>query len=191
MKKNKVGARTERKAGKGKKYDCLIGLSGGVDSSTALHYAMELGLRPLCFSVDTGYNKPDADENILRLVEGLKVPFYRYTIDLVKFKELQSAFIKSGVPNIEIPTDAILMATTYEMASKYGIRWIVSGGNVATEQYIPPSWGHNARDLTHIRAIYTKFCGKRLKGLPLCGIWKWNFYRHIRGIRVFYLLDYL
>ena len=124
-------------------------------------------------------------------MEGLKVPFYRYTIDLVKFKELQSAFIKSGVPNIEIPTDAILMATTYEMASKYGVRWIVSGGNVATEQYIPSSWGHNARDLKHIKAIYKRYMGKKLKGLPLCGLLRWNYYRWGRGIKIFYLLDYL
>lgn len=169
----------------GKEYDCLIGLSGGVDSATALHCAVKLGLRPLCFSVDTGYNKPEADENIMRLVEGLKVPFYRYTIDLTKFKELQASFMRAGVKNIEIPTDHILMAVTYEMANKYGIKTILSGGNVATESIMPASWGANARDLVHMTAIH----GKKIKGLPTCSLLKWNYYRW-KGIKVFYILDH-
>lgn len=167
------------------KYDVLIGLSGGVDSSYTLMKAVEYGLRPLCFSIDTGYNKPEADENIMRLVEGLKVPFFRYTIDLKKFQKLQASFLKAGVKNVEIPTDHVLMAASYEMASKYGIKTILSGGNVATESIMPPSWGHNARDLTHIKAIGD------INGLPHCSIWKWNWYRHIKGIKVVYLLDYL
>lgn len=180
-----------KKDGIGKDYDCLIGLSGGVDSSTVLHHAVELGLRPLCFSVDNGWNNPLADENIMKLVEGLKVPFYRYTIDLNKFRELQAAFIKSGVPNIEIPTDHILMTVSYEMADKYGIKWILSGGNVATESIMPPSFGYNARDLTHIKDIYKKFAKKKLIGLPVCGLLKWNYYKWIKGIKTFYLLDYI
>ncbi|MEQ1846345.1 MAG: N-acetyl sugar amidotransferase, partial [Nitrospira sp.] len=109
-----------KKDGRGRKYDVLMGLSGGVDSSTALIHAVGLGLRPLCFTVDNGWNDPKADENIMRLVEGLRVPFYRYNIDHKKFKILQSAFIKAGLPNLEIPTDHILMAVTYEMAAQYG-----------------------------------------------------------------------
>lgn len=180
-----------KKDGKGKKYDCLIGLSGGVDSSTVLHHAIKLGLRPLCYSVDNGYNDPKADENILRMVEKLKVPFYRYTIDIGKFKSLQWAFIEAGQKNIEIPTDHILMATTYEMASKYDIKWVLSGGNTATESIMPPSWGYNARDLRHIKDIYNKMSGKRLKGLPVCGLLKFNYYKWIKKIKMFYLLDFI
>lgn len=176
--------------GKGQ-YDCIIGLSGGVDSSYLLVRAVKMGLRPLCFSVDNGWNEPKADENIMRLVEGLKVPFYRYTINLDKFKELQAAFMKAGVKNLEIPTDHILMATTLEMADKYGIKWILSGGNVATESIMPASWGYNARDLTHIKDIFKKMMGKRLSGLPVCSIWKWNYYRWVKRIKTLYLLDYL
>jgi PP-loop superfamily ATP-utilizing enzyme len=176
---------------RGETYDVLIGLSGGVDSSWTLYQAVQLGLRPLCFTIDNGYNKPEADENIMRLVEGLKVPFYRYNIDMKKFHELQSAFIHSGVRNIEIPTDHILMAASYELASKYGIRTILSGGNVNTESIMPPSWGYSARDLVHIKAIYKKFCGKNLSGLPVCSLLKYNYYLWIKRIKVFYLLDYL
>lgn len=170
-----------------KKYDCLIGLSGGVDSSYVLHKAVELGLRPLCFSVDTGYNKPEADENIMKLVEGLKVPFYRYTIDLDNFREMQTAFMRAGVKNIEIPTDHILMAVSLELASKYKINTILSGGNVATESIMPPSWGYSARDLKHIKSIYKG----SYHGIPTCGIVKWNWYRWVKRIKTFYLLDYL
>lgn len=173
------------------KYDCLIGLSGGVDSSYLLHKAVQFGLRPMCFSVDNGWNDPKADENILNLVEKLKVPFYRYTIDLPRFKELQSAFIKAGLKNIEIPTDHILMATSFKMAKKYGIKYILSGGNVATESIMPPSWGYNARDLTHIEAVYKWATKLNLKGLPTCGLLKWNYYRWIARIKTVYLLDYM
>lgn len=175
----------------GKEYDCLIGLSGGVDSSTLLHHAVKMGLRPLCYSIDNGWNDPKADENIMRLVETLKVPFYRYTIDLEKFRELQDAFMKAGLINIEIPTDHILMASGYELAAKYKIKWILSGGNVATESIMPVSWGHNARDLTHIKDVYRKMTAKVLKGLPLCSLLKWNWYRWVKGIKIFYLLDYM
>lgn len=173
------------------KYNCLIGLSGGVDSSTTLHHAVKLGLKPLCFSVDNGWQDDKAQENIMRLVEGLKVPYYRYNINLDKFRDLQSAFMRAGLINIEVPTDHILMATTYEMANKYGIKHILSGGNVNTEGVMPPSWSYNARDLTHIKDVYKKMTGKRLKGLPLCSLWKLNYYWHVKGIKMLYLLDFL
>jgi hypothetical protein len=175
--------------GKGK-YDVLIGLSGGVDSSYALTKIVELGLKPLCFSIDNGWNDTKADENIMKLVEGLKVPFYRYKIDYAKFLELQGAFMKAGVINIEIPSDHIIVATAYEMASKYGIKWIVSGGNTATESIMPPSWGYNARDLVHIKDIYKKMIGKKLKGLPTMSLLKFNYYRWVKGIKTVNILDY-
>lgn len=174
-----------------KDYDVLIGLSGGVDSSYVLLKAVELGLRPLCFSIDNGWNDPKADENMMRLVEGLKVPFYRYTIDVPKFRKLQAAFIKAGLKNLEIPTDHILMAASYEMAAKYGIKYILSGGNVATESIMPPSWGYSARDLVHIKDVYKKMTGEKLNGLPLCSLLKFNWYRWVKGIKTVYLLDYL
>jgi len=180
-----------KKDGQGEKYDCIIGLSGGVDSSYTLYNAVNLGLRPLCFSVDNGWNEPLADSNIMKMVEGLKVPFYRRTVDLNIFRSLLSAFLKSGTKNIEIPSDHLILATTYELADQYNIKWILSGGNVSEESVMPASWGHNARDLVHIKDIYKKFTRKRLTGLPTCGLVKWNYYKWVRGIKMFYLLDYL
>ena len=179
-----------QKAGQGKKYDCILGLSGGVDSSTCLHYLAENNIRPLLFSVDNGHNKDAADENIMRMVETLKVPFQREVLNLPVFRELQKAFILSGTRNIEIPTDHVLMALTYQMAVKHGIKYIISGGNHSTEGIMPPSYGYQARDLTHIKAIYKKFIGKELKGLPTISFPQYLYYRFVKGIRVVNLLDY-
>ena len=180
-----------KRSGVGNKYDCILGLSGGIDSSTTLINAVRLGLRPLCFSVDNGWQDDKAQENVMRLVEGLKVPFYRYTINLERFRALQAAFMKAGQINIEIPTDHILMATTYEMAAKYGIKYFISGGNVATEAYMPESWGYQPRDLKHIKGVYEWAFKRKLTGLPVCGLLKWNYYKWIKGIKIVYLLDYL
>ncbi len=179
-----------KQAGKGKQYDCIIGLSGGIDSSAALEIIVEEGLRPLCFTVDNGWNDPKADENIMRLVEGLKVPFYRRTIDLKKFTELQSSFLLAGVINAEIPSDHLIVATAYELAAQYNIKYIISGGNVATESIMPYSWSYPARDLRHIKAIYKKFSKKRLTGLPTMSLLKFNYYKWIKGIKVVNILDF-
>src|SRR3990167_5141723 len=109
-----------KKAGAGKKYDCLLGLSGGVDSSMCLHYLVENGIRPLAFSVDNGWNTKESDENIMRMIETIKVPFQRIVLNLPVFKELQKAFILSGTRNVEIPTDHVLQALTYKMAVENG-----------------------------------------------------------------------
>ena len=180
-----------KKSGRDKKYDCLLGLSGGVDSSMCLHYlTAENGIRPLCFSVDNGWNDKKADENIMRMVEKLKVPFYRYTINLKEFSDLQIAFIRAGVKNIEIPTDHILMATTYQLAMDNDIKYIISGGNQATEGIMPESWGYQPRDLTHIKAIFKNFMGRKLKDLPMISFPEYLYYRFIKKIKVINLLDF-
>lgn len=193
MEKKNLLQRIERikSDGKGKEYDCLIGLSGGADSSTVLHHAVELGLRPLCFSVDNSWNDPRADENLMRMVEKLKVRLVRCVLDKRDFLNLQVAFMRAGLINIEIPTDHVLMAVGFDLASTYGIKWILSGGNVATESIMPASWSYNARDLTHIKDVYKKMMGRGLSGVPTCGVWKWNWYKWIRRIKTLYLLDYL
>lgn len=175
---------------KGKKYHCILGLSGGVDSSLCLHYLVEHGVKPLCFSVDNGWNIPESDENIMRMVEGLKVPFQRYVLDIDRFKELQFCFLKSGVINAEIPTDHVIRALQYKLAAENGIKWIVSGGNIATEAIMPDVWSYNASDLVHIKDIYKRFTGKKLKGLPTLSLKEYLYYKFIKRIKVLNLLDY-
>ena len=180
-----------KKAGRKKKYDVLIGLSGGVDSSFALYSAVQLGIRPLAYSIDNHWNTKESDENIMRLVETLKVPFYRYTIDQKKFLDVQSAFLKAGLINAEIPTDHILLASIYEMARNENIKWIISGGNAATESIMPLSWSYPARDLVHIKDVYRKMTHKELMGIPMCSLWQFNVYKWWHRIKMFYLLDYI
>ena len=176
-------------------YDCLIGLSGGVDSTMALHEAIQLGLKPLVFTMDNGYNDPRADANVLQMVEKLKVPLYRYVLDLEKFRDVQSAYLKAGVVNVEAIYDHLLWGASYEMAEKYGIKWILSGGNTATESIMPKSWSYDSRDLTNMKDIYWQVKGKKLKSkygsFPLVSIWKFNWYRWWKGIKTVYLLDFL
>lgn len=177
-------------SGNGKPYDCLLGLSGGVDSSLCLVKLIENGLRPLCFSLDNGWNTPEADENVKKLVEHYKVPFYKYPVDYAIFKELQLAFIKSGTSNIEIPTDHLLMAVTYELARKNNIEYVVSGGNLATESIMPSDWGYNARDLRFIKSVYKTFTKQTLSGVPTISLLQYLFYRFVKKIKIINLLDY-
>lgn len=179
-----------KKSGRNKQYDCLVGLSGGVDSSTALHYAVQQGLRPLCFSMDNGFNTVASDENIMRLIETLKVPFYRYVIDLKKFRELYRSFIKGGIKNLEATYDHILSAVTYELASKHKIKYVITGGNITTEGIMPISFGEDARDLRWIKSVYKQTTGKRLSGLPLLPLWKEQYYRLVKQIKFIPILDF-
>lgn len=179
-----------KKAGVGKKYDCLIGLSGGIDSSYALHLALEQGLRPLAFQIDNSWNTAAADENVMNLVETLKVPFFRYTIDIGAFRAAQEAFIKAGIKNLEVLTDHILFASTYEMAAKYGIKYVITGGNLATESIMPASFGEDPRDLYWIKSVYKKITGKKLKGIPTISLIREQYLRLIKGIKFIPLLDY-
>ena len=180
-----------RKAGLGKKYDVVLGVSGGVDSSACLHYLAQNGIRILAFHVENGYNKrKQADENILKMVEKLKIPLERVTLDLETFKEMQAYLFKSGVKNIESITDHCLRAVCYQKAVEHGVKYIVGGGNHVGEGIMPPSWGHPPEDLTFLRDIYKKYSGKDLTKLPTLSLWQYINCRFLRGIKVINLLDY-
>ena len=172
-----------------KKEGCAIGLSGGLDSSRTLHWAIENGLKPLCFTFDNGYNTPEADHNIKAMVKGLDHKIIKVRPN--RYKKLQEAFIKAGLPNVEIPTDHILMAISLKFAKENGVKWILSGGNTVSESIMPESWSYPARDLTHIKDVYKKMTGENLDKLPLCSVWMWNDYKWNHGIETIYPLDYI
>jgi N-acetyl sugar amidotransferase len=181
-----------KKDGEGKEYDCLMGLSGGLDSSTTIDWAVKQGLRVLCFTLDNNYNTKEANHNIQRLVTKLDLEHKTIIIDQEKYTKLQNAFFMAGVRNCEIPTDHILMAVSLKLAKENDIKWILSGGNTVSESIMPESWGYQPRDLTHIKAIFNKFYpNETLDSLPTCSIWMWNEYKHTYGIQTFYPLDYL
>ncbi len=180
-----------KKAGDGKKYDCIIGLSGGVDSSFLLYYAVEkLGLRPLVLSADTGWNLNVAVENIEKLVKGLKLDLYTEVIDWNEMKDLQLAYFKAQVPYQDTPQDHAIFASLYNYAAKNGIKYVLTGGNYSTECVREPNEWVYLNDLRQIKDIHKKFGIRPLKNLPLCGMFKYRlYYRYFKGMKVVKPLD--
>lgn len=174
-------------AGRGKKYDCLIGLSGGVDSSTVAHLVNQLGLKPLAIIFDNGWNTKIAGDNIKNIITKLKLPYLIYQPP-ASYRELQVTFLGAGVSNAEIPTDHVLVALLYRTALKNKIKYIISGGNTATEGTMPEAWSYSSKDLFHIKQIYKKFAGKQLRGVPTMNLLQYIYCR--AKIKTINLLDY-
>lgn len=180
-----------KKSGEGKKYDCIIGLSGGVDSSYLAYYAVKkLGLRPLLFACDTGWNLNVAVENVEKIVKGLGQPLYTEIVNWNEMKDLQLAFFKSQVPYQDLPQDHVIFASLYNYASKHGIKYVLTGGNNSTECVREPNeWVYN-NDLRMIKDIHKKFGQIPLKTIPLCGMFKYRlYYRYFKGMKIVKPLD--
>lgn len=180
--------------GRGKRFDSILGMSGGLDSSYMLHLMVkEFGLRPLVFHVDGGWNSDVAVSNIESLVKGLGVDLYTEVINWDEMRSLQLAFFKSGVPHLDVPQDHAFVATLYHFANAHGIKWILNGGNIATECVRnPKEWLYYGTDMLQIRDIYGKFGDKKLKTFPFSSVLYHKMYlRYIKGVRVFKPLDSL
>ena len=154
-----------RREGEANDFDCILGMSGGVDSSYLLHLVVvELGLKPLVFHVDAGWNSQQAVNNIEVLVDGLNLDLYTEVIDWEEMKDLQLSFFKSGVPHVDTPQDHAFFATMYKFANKYKIKHILTGANYSTECIRnPKEWMYFQSDSTQIRDIHKKFGQKPLK----------------------------
>jgi N-acetyl sugar amidotransferase len=177
-----------KKDGEGKDFDCILGMSGGVDSSYLLHLAVEqLGLRPLVFHVDAGWNSQQAVNNIEVLIEKLKLDLYTDVINWEEMKDLQLAFFKSGVPHIDTPQDHAFFATMYKFANKYKVNYILTGANYSTECIRnPKEWMYFQSDSTQIKDIHKKFGKKPLKDFPLTNIlWHKVYLKYFKKIQVF------
>lgn len=179
-------------SGKGKAYDCIIGLSGGVDSSYVAYQVKKLGLNPLAVHFDSGWNSEIAVKNIENIVKKLNIDLFTHVCDWEEMKDLQLAFFKSSVPNCDIPTDHAFVAVLYNAALKHGIKYIISGSNLATESVLPTAWGHAAIDLKHLKDIQRKYGNLKLKKYPKIGFLKRYFYcSFIKGIKEFKILDFM
>lgn len=155
-----------KQSGQGRQYDCLVGVSGGVDSSYVLHLAKELGLRPLAFHFDNGWNSETAVRNIHSLVNKLGVDMYTYVVDWPEFRDMQRAFFKASVIDIELLTDHAQKAINLRTAAKNHIKYVLTGNNRATEFPLPKSWRWNKWDSRNIRAIQRRFGTKPVKSYP-------------------------
>jgi len=181
--------------GKGinKEFDCILGLSGGVDSSYLLHLAVkEFGLRPLVFHVDGGWNSELAVHNINVMIDKLGLDLYTEVINWEEMKDFQLAFFKSGVPHLDIPQDHAFVATLYYFAEKHKIKYILNGGNFSTEcvQY-PMEWFYYGTDMSQINDIRKRFGTISMDTYPFSSIYRHKIYlKYIKGVHVVKPLNY-
>lgn len=180
-----------KRDGRGKNYDCIIGVSGGADSSYLAYIAKKKGLRALAVHLDNGWNSDKAVINIRNITERLGFDYESYVLDWEEFRDLQLAFLKASVPEAETPTDIAIPASLHRIAAKHKIKYILSGSNVATEGMLPRSWHYDARDMKYFNHIYRQFGTKRLRKFPTFGYKTETYYKLIKGIRMVYPLNYV
>jgi N-acetyl sugar amidotransferase len=183
-----------KRAGAGRDHDCLLGISGGVDSSYLAYLAKEkLGLRPLIFHVDAGWNSQQAVHNIEKVVDALGLDLHTEVIDWLEMKDLQLAFFKAQVPHLDTPQDHAFFAALYNFAAKHGFKYILNGGNYSTECVREPlEWHYHASDLRQLKDIHSRFGTRPLKTFPLADIFTYKlYYRYVKGVRVLRPLNYV
>lgn len=173
-------------------YDCILGLSGGVDSSYLAIKTVEYGMRPLVVHVDAGWNSELAVQNIERLVTALKLDLHTIVIDWEEIRDLQIAFLRSGVANQDVPQDHAFFAGLYKFAIKHRVNWVLSGGNLASESILPRAWGYDAMDSRHLKAIHRKFGARPLRTFPIVSFWDlYLLFPFVYKMKVLRPLDYL
>lgn len=179
--------------GKGRDYDCIIGVSGGVDSSYLLYVAKELmGLRPLAVHVDAGWNSELAVRNIQNLTNSLNIDLFTYVVNWNEMQDLQVAYLKSALANQDVPQDHVFFAKLYEFAVSKNIKYVLTGSNFATESILPRAWGYNAKDSKQLKAIHRKYGKRPLKTFPIAGLFKsYIYYPYIRKMKVVAPLNYI
>lgn len=180
--------------GKGRDFDCIMGMSGGADSSYMLHIAVkEFGLRPLVFHVDGGWNSELAVKNIEVMIDKLGLDLYTEVINWEEMKDFQLSFFKAGVPHIDIPQDHAFVATLYNFADKYKIKYILNGGNFSTECVRNPlEWLYYGTDMAQLKDIHRRFGTVPLRDYPFSSILRHKIYlRYFRGIQVVKMLNYI
>lgn len=180
-----------KKAGKGKEYDCIIGISGGVDSSYAVLIAKKVGLRVLGVHMDNGWNSEEAVLNIKSIADKLKIDYESFVLDWNEIKDLQLSFLKASVPEAETPTDMAIAGSLHRIASKYGVKYIISGGNFVTEGILPRTWHYNSKDMKYLNFIHRNFGKVKLKKFPTFGFLRESYYKLFKGIKMVYLLNYI
>jgi N-acetyl sugar amidotransferase len=170
-----------------------MGLSGGVDSSYMAYFVTKkLGLRALVVHVDTGWNSELAVNNIQSIVQKLQLELHTLVIDWEEMRDLQLAFFKSSLANLDIPQDHCFIASLYQEAKKYGIKYIMNGSNMATESILPTAWGYDASDSSHLLGIHKRFGTIPLKTYPTCNLYKTVLYYPIfMGMKTITPLNYI
>ena len=172
-------------------YNCIIGISGGVDSSYAAYIAKKNGLSPLLVHMDNGWNSETSAKNMKNIANILGIDYQCYVLDWEEFKDLQLAFLRASTPEIETPTDIAIPGALHLVAAQYGIKYIISGGNYANEGILPKTWHYNRKDIKFIKHIQKKFGTRKLKKFPFFGWKEETYYKLVKGIRIIYMLNYV
>lgn len=180
-----------KSAGKGKRYDCVIGVSGGVDSTYVILEARRRGLRPLAVHLDNGWNSELAVHNIERMCTKLNVDLYTYVIDWDEFRDIQVSFLKASTPDSEIPTDHAITGILYRTAAEYGLKFIISGDNFNTESILPFAWSHGHNDWKYVRSVHKRFGAVPFDTFPGLSYQRLFYYVFIKRIRMIHLLDFV
>lgn len=177
--------------GRGKPYDVVIGVSGGVDSTYLTLSAVRLGLRPLLVHFDSGWNSEAAVDNIHNLVTSLGLDLYTQVVDWREMKDLQLSFLKSGMANADTPTDHAFGYVSFHQAMKYGIKHVLSGFNSVSESILPVAWGYTSADARLLRATQRRFGTVKLKTYPVMSqLTRILWYPYVRGIETHSLLNF-
>ncbi len=179
-----------KKKGQGKKYDCIIGVSGGVDSSYLAYKVKELGLRPLAVHLDNGWDSELAVTNIKNLLTKLDIDLYTYVLDWEEFRSLQVAFLKASTPDSEIPTDHAILALMRKEAARYNVP-IIIGSNLITESIMAKSWSQGYQDWEYIKRVNKLYGTRRLKNFPHTSIWTKIYYNRVKRQKMYCLLNYI
>ncbi len=182
-----------KNAGKGKEYDCIIGVSGGVDSTYVAYLTKQLGIRPLAVHFDNGWNSELAVSNIEKTLDHLGIDLYTYVIDWEEFKDLQLSFLKASTPDGEIPTDHAINALLFREADKRGIKYIINGMNFAAESISVPGWAYGHSDWKYIKSVQKIFGSVKLKRYPkytFFNLFWWNVVKQIKVISILNYVDY-
>lgn len=180
-------------AGKGKKYDCIVGISGGVDSSYVAYLAKRWGLNALLVHLDNGWDSELAVKNVENIVKYTGYDLYTLVINWEEFKDLQRAFFKADVIDLELLSDHAIFATVYKLTRKYGIKYLLSGENFETEAIMPRSWNWRKSDATNIKAIHKLYGERKLKTFPFMGTIKKTIYQYggvAQSVPILNFLDY-
>ena len=178
-----------KRNGRNKEYDCLLGISGGIDSAYVAYLLKGWGLRVLLVHLDNGWNSEMAVNNIKTVAEKSGFDYESYVLNWEEFRDLQLAFLKASVIEAETPTDIAISGALHQMAARYGIKYIISGGNNATEGILPRSWHYDAKDTRYIKAVQQKFGSRKLTTFPTFGYWKEIYYKFVKGIQIVYVLN--
>ena len=173
------------------KYDCVIGVSGGVDSSYVAYLVKDLGLNPLAVHLDNGWNSELSVKNIQTILLKLDIDLYTHVINWEEFKDLQLSFLKSSIANAEIPSDQAITAILYKIANKFNLKYIINGGNINSESIMPETWMEDNLDTTLIKAVHRRFGSVKLKTYPMMGYLKLAYYTFVKRIRYIGILNYI